>query len=173
MTPWAAVIVALIAATAALAGYMLNGHLGRLGEKRQAYAQALTCAERYAQLPYTFARRIDSSVKTRKTLAKLLVDTQVELAFHRKWLDLDDRAVGAAYSALVDKLAEKNHEYRREALSRRPLDNDLDVEVRDRHVWDCSADAEWTACRDAMRHEVAIPPPALRRVLPIRRRSHA
>jgi hypothetical protein len=155
MQDWIPVIVALIAAIAALAGYLINGRLNRLNDKMKAYAEALAAIEHYKQLPYAIYRLHDSTAETRAQLAKMIGETQENLAFHRRWLDLDSPSVGSAYNKLVDKIRETNSTYRRQAFDAPPPSADSDLESFG-GKFHTHSDAERTECMLAMRRELRL-----------------
>jgi hypothetical protein len=150
---WIPVTVALVAAATALAGYLVNNGINRRVEKARYYAEALNAVERYGALPYIFKRRHDSSKETRAELAKIITDIQAALRFYQGWLELDSPVVGAAYNRLVDKMREKNSEYRKEALSSPPAKEDKDIEIT---PYDYNAKAEQDHCIAVMRHELKL-----------------
>ncbi len=153
MNNWVPLIVAIIAATTGLAGYLLNTSINRRIEKAHYYAEALNAVEKYGALPYIFKRRHDSSKETRAELAHILTDIQATLRFYQGWLELDSPAVGAAYNRLVDKMREKNSEYRRDALSSPPAKEDKDIEIA---PYDFHAKAEQDHCIAVMRQELML-----------------
>jgi hypothetical protein len=152
---WIPVIVAVIAAVTALTGYLVNGRLNRINEKTRAYAEALAAVEHYKLLPHTIYRLHDSTVETRAQLAKMIVETQESLAFHRRWLDLDSPAVGAAYNKLVDKIRETNSTYRQEAFDAPPPSSDGEMESYKGKFYTHS-EAERAECMLAMRRELRL-----------------
>jgi hypothetical protein len=145
-----AVIAALVAGLVALTGFLVNGSLNRAAEKRKACAEALSVIEQYAQLPFTFYRRADDDPQTKAKLGDLLAKTQVDLAFHKKWLRLEDPAVADAYETLADKYSAKNSEFRRYALEQPPGS----VEVPRDHPFRYGATAEWEHCIELMRAHI-------------------
>lgn len=149
------VIVAAIAAVAALAGYLVNGRLNRISEKTKAYAEALTTVEHYKLLPDTIYKLHDSTAETRAQLAKMIIETQERLAFHRRWLDLDSLAVGSAYNKLVDKVRETNSIYRQQAFEAPPPGTDSELESF-RGKFYTHSEAERAECVLAMRRELRI-----------------
>jgi hypothetical protein len=151
MNDWIPLIVAVIAAATALAGYLLNSSINRRIEKARYYAEALNAVEKYGALPYIFKRRHDSSIETRAELANIITDIQASLRFYQGWLELDSPAVGSAYNRLVDKMREKNSQYRREALASPPAKEDKDIEIT---PYDYNAKAEQDHCIALMRHEL-------------------
>ena len=153
MNNWIPLIVAVIAAATALAGYLLNSTINRRTEKARYYAEALNAVEKYGALPYIFKRRHDSSKETRADLADIVTDVQATLRFYQGWLQLDSAAVGAAYNCLVDKMREKNREYRKEALSSPPAKEDKDIEIA---PYDFNTKAEQDHCIALMRQELKL-----------------
>ena len=122
-------VVAVVAAMTALAGYLLNGAAGRRAERMRRYADALDAVERYRQLPYTFRRRHNETAEIRDEMARMISEVQVALAFHRRWLRLDAEELGEAYDALVDKIQLKNKSYRKDALAAPPAIKDVEIEI--------------------------------------------
>ena len=153
MSNWIPLIVATIAAGTALTGYLANNSINRRAEKARYYAEALNAVEKYGALPYIFKRRHDSSKETRAELANMITDIQATLRFYQGWLELDSPAVGAAYNCLVDKMRERNREYRKEALSSPPAKEDKDIEVA---PYDYNAKAEQDHCIAVMREELRL-----------------
>jgi hypothetical protein len=155
MQDWIPVIVAVIAAVTALTGYLVNSRLNRINEKTRAYAEALATVEHYKLLPDTIYRLHDSTSETRAQLAKIIVETQERLAFHRRWLDLDSPAVGSAYNKLVDKVRETNSIYRQQAFDAQPPSTDSDLESF-RGKFYTHSEAERAQCILAMRRELQL-----------------
>jgi hypothetical protein len=152
---WTSVIVALIAAVAALTGYLVNSRMNRVNDKTKAYAEALAAVEHYKLLPDTIYKLHDSTAETRAQLAKMIVETQESLAFHRRWLDLDSPIVGSAYNRLVDKVRETNSAYRRQAFDAPPPDSDSDLE-NFRGKFYSNSETERAECVMAMRCELKL-----------------
>ncbi len=101
----------------ALTGQLVNSALSRRLEIARYYADALTTAEKYRQLPYALQRRHDNTRETRAEPAAMPADIQVTLVSHRRRLELDSQAVEGAYNSQANKLSEKNGESRKIALS--------------------------------------------------------
>ena len=154
MKNWIPLIVAVIAATTAFIGYLVNSAVGRRLERARYYADALTAVEKYRQLPFTFKRRHDSTKETRAELASMLGDVQVTLAFYRRWLELDSPAVGTAYNRLIDKIRDKNSEFRKLALSSPIAENDADIEIDRNNPYKFEDRAELNECVALMRREL-------------------
>jgi NTP pyrophosphatase (non-canonical NTP hydrolase) len=147
-----AVLAAFVAGLVALTGFLVNGSLTRATEKRKACAEALKAVERYAQLPYSFSRRPDDTPATLRALAELLADVQIELAFHQRWLQLENEQVAKRYEALVAKIQVKNSGYRKQALAGSPVDKAASLEIG--HPYRFGAEGEWAQCIAAMRGHV-------------------
>ena len=155
MQDWISVIVALIAGVAALTGYLANSRMNRINDKIKAYAEALAAVEHYKMLPDTIYKLHDSTAETRSQLAKMIVETQESLAFHRRWLDLDSPTVGSAYNKLVDKVRETNSTYRQIAFDAPPPSSDSDLESF-RGKFYSHSEAERAECVMAMRRELKL-----------------
>lgn len=155
MKDWVPIIVAVVAAAAATFGYLFNSLIGRLSDRRVAYAKALQTAQRFNKLPHTFYRRTDDGLETLDRLAQLLADIQVELAFHRRWLDLDDAEVGTAFNHYIDKLDSTNSDNRRKALAHAPATTASDIEVPDNEFPFAARDAR-TTCINVMRRKLLL-----------------
>lgn len=110
--------------------------------------------ERYRQLPYTFLRLHNETPETRAELAELLGETQKSLSFYRRWLTLESTEIGAAYDNLVDKVRERNSEFRRDALSRPTPAADVDIEAGYLYTFDDRA--ERLACINLMRKHLGL-----------------
>lgn len=147
------VIVATIATATALFGYLLNSTINRRVEKLRYYAEALNAVERYGALPYVFRRRHDGSKETRAELADELTKAQATLRFYQRWLELDSPLVGDAFNRLVNKMRERNGEFRREALSAPPVKEDSDIEISP-YIYDSLAEHDY--CTAVMRQELEI-----------------
>ena len=141
--------VAIVAAMAALVGYLLNGAAGRRAERMRRYADALDAVERYRQLPYTLRRRHNETAEIRDEMARTIADVQVALAFHRRWLRLDVEELGDAYDALVDKIQLRNKNYRKDALATPPASRDVEIEISPGYRFD--EDVERDECLRRMR----------------------
>jgi len=121
----------------------------------KSYAEALAAVERYRRLPYALYRLHDSTADTRAQLARMIGEIQESLAFHRRWLDLDSAAVGAAYNKLVDKVRETNSTYRQQAPDAPPPSADSDLEKLKGKFLTYS-EAERTERMLAMRRELKL-----------------
>jgi hypothetical protein len=148
------IVVGLIAAATALAGYLLSNAATRRTDRARRYAEALDIVERYRQLPYTFLRLHDGTSETRARLAEMLGEIQTALSFHRRWLTLESAELGAAYDALVDKVREKNSEFRKDALSRPAPSSDSDIEAGYLYTFDDKK--ERIECLRVMRKHLSI-----------------
>ncbi|MEU7612955.1 hypothetical protein [Micromonospora sp. NPDC049204] len=148
------IVVGIIAAATALVGYLLNSAATRRGERAQRYAEALEMVEHYRQLPYTFLRLHDGTPETRTKLAEMLGETQKSLSFYRRWLTLESAEIGAAYDNLVDKVRERNSEFRKDALSRPAPAADIDIEAGYLYTFDDRA--ERLACIRLMRKHLGL-----------------
>ncbi|GIJ27611.1 hypothetical protein Vqi01_27730 [Micromonospora qiuiae] len=148
------IAVGIIAATTALTGYLISNAATRRAERARRYAEALDVVERYRQLPYTFYRLHDGTPETRTRLAEMLGETQKSLSFHRRWLTLESAEIGAAYDNLVDKVRERNSEFRKDALSRPVPATDVDIEAGYIYLFDDRA--ERLACIRLMRKNLAL-----------------
>ena len=144
------IIAAVVAGFVALIGFLVNGSLNRAAEKRRICAEALRVVERYAQLPYTYRRRADNQRSTFEGLGLRLADVQIEMAFHKQWLAMEDKTVADAYKKLCRKHEDVNHVYRQQALAA-PL---VDVEIPRDEQPQFDAEPEWKACRAAMRSHI-------------------
>jgi hypothetical protein len=149
-----ALIVGILAATTALAGYLFNAAAGRRIERARRFADALAAVERYKQLPYTFARLHDGTTQSRIKLAELLGETQVELSFNRRWLALESPELSAAYEKLVHKIKELNRTFRKEALARPASTKDADIEFDS--PYDYNEHAERMECIRIMRRNLSV-----------------
>jgi hypothetical protein len=129
-------VVAVVAAMTALAGYLLNSAAGRRAERMRRYADALDAVERYRQLPYTLRRRHNETAEIRDEMARMISEVQVALAFHRRWLRLDAEELGEAYDALVNKIQLKNKSYRKDALASPPATKDVEIEISPGYKFD-------------------------------------
>jgi hypothetical protein len=150
---WIPIFVATIAAATAAAGYLLNNTINRRVEKMRYYAEALNAVEKYGALPYIFKRRHDGSKETRAELADTMTEVQAALRFYQGWLKLDSPTVGDAYSRLVEKMREKNSDYRKEALIAPPAQQDKDIEIE---PYDYDKEVEQDLCIAAMRQELKL-----------------
>jgi len=155
VTDWAAVVTTVGALLAALLGYLVNSAINRRTERVRRYAEALETIERYCQLPLMFYRLHDSSPETRARLVTMLGDTQVAIAFHRRFLEIDSPRVGKAYNQLADKIGQQNHIYRTEALKSPPVKNDTEIEVP-RGAYRIDNAVELRLCVQAMRRELYL-----------------
>jgi len=150
----ATILVAVIAAVAALVGYLVTGAINRRTERSQRYAQALDAVERYKQLPNVFRRLHDGTAETRVELANKLTDAQIAIAYHRRLLTLDSVELGDAYGVLVEKIRSKNSEFRLNALSQQPVDLDSGIEVGKAYEFD--EREELLHCLQVMRKRSSI-----------------
>ncbi|WP_299952203.1 hypothetical protein [uncultured Modestobacter sp.] len=154
------IIAALVTATAAVLGFLVNGSLNRATEKRRVCAEALVCVERYVQLPHTFARRANNKPETLQELGTLLAQVQIDMAFHKRWLQLEDSKAANAYVALCDKYEAKCALFRQQALTQPPVG----VEVPRDHFKGYLAEGEWAQCLEEMRRHVQRPKLAFWRI---------
>ena len=152
MKDWAPLIVASIAAVVAIFGYLVNGSINRLSERRKAYAQALADLERLKHLPYDIRRRPDSSTESRARVAAAISEALALVAFHRRWLMLDSESVSDAYEALVAKISDTNVRFRLDALRTEPATEDHLLHLADIYTYDDGAECD--ACILKMRREL-------------------
>src|SRR5262249_12511453 len=94
-----------------------------------------------------------SSKETRAELANMLTDVQATLTFYQGWMELDSPTVGTAYNSLINKIRERNREYRREALSSPPAREDKDIEIT---PYDFNHEVEQDHCITVMRKELKL-----------------
>lgn len=105
-------------------------------------------------MPFTFHRLHDAESGTRKELANMMGENQAALAFYRRSLQLSSPAVGMAYARLVDKIREKNSNFRKEALSSPPIRNDIDIEIGTPYKYDVKYELD--ECVELMRRELKL-----------------
>jgi hypothetical protein len=149
---WPPVMAAAVAAAAALTGYWLTYVSKRSESKAESYAKALAAVEAYKQLPYRICRRGESTPEVRGNLGKAIGDVQQDIAFYRRFLQLDSEAVGLAYDALVDKVFANGSGFRAEAWRMPPALEDKDMDIST--VFDWNDTFEQRACLLAMRKEL-------------------
>ena len=154
MSGFTPVWVAIIAGSFALFGYLCNSASTKRTEKAKRYADALTAIERYKHLPRTFHRRHDETPEVREELGRALVECQVAVSFHRRWLNLESPRAGAAYENLLGKIRERNRDFRRQALAAEPISRDLEIEVGDTYGFD--ERTELLHCLEVMRNELSL-----------------
>jgi hypothetical protein len=152
MNNWVPLFAALIAASAAVIGYLLTYRSRRLDAKAEAYAKALATIEAYKQLPYRIRRRTQDDAKVRAELGGHISDVQQEIAFHRRWLTLDSEIVGEAYDRLVANVYRDGAEHRRRAWKAAPCTKDADMGFNETFPW--KDEKYMDACITAMRREL-------------------
>ena len=152
MNEWVPLTVASITALVAIIGYLANGSINRLSERRKAYAQALADLEKLKQLPYDIRRRPDSSAESRVRVAEAISQALAVVAFHRRWLMLDSKDVGSAYNALVAKVRDANAQFRKEALEAPAATEDHLLHLDNIYRYDDRPERD--ACIQAMRKEL-------------------
>jgi hypothetical protein len=152
------VIVAVIAAVTALAGYLVNGRLNRIDSKMKSYAEALAAVEHCKQLPQTIYRLRDSGPETRAQLATMIGEAQESLAFHCSRLDLGPPEVAAAYRKLADKVSAESAAYRRQAFDAPPPGTDAELETFTGR-FPSHSDEESRECLREMRKELTFTRP--------------
>lgn len=160
--PWAAVLAAIVAATAASIGYYLTTRLKLLESRRTEYARALTAISNYKDLPYRIRRRPDSSTATRKELGAAINDVQRDINFHESWLELQSPPVARAYRALAYAVRKDGARLRKEAWMEPPADKDADMDFSD--TYEFNDEEEQLLCINRMRSTLRlIPRPGLKR----------
>ncbi|MFC9436161.1 hypothetical protein [Nocardia sp. NPDC057030] len=97
------IITAIIAASAALAGYVINQLAARREQRIKTYAEALRTIRQYQEIPYRVARRTDSTAATRTKLDTQHGEIMSAVGFHLGWLELESPTTAAAYRALWER----------------------------------------------------------------------
>ncbi|MET8776857.1 hypothetical protein ABZV58_17790 [Nocardia sp. NPDC004654] len=114
------VLTAIIAASVALIGYVINQMTARRERRAKAYAEALRTIRQYQEIPYRVVRRLDSSAETRTRLDDQHGEIMSSIGFHLGWLRLESPDTAAAYEALWERCRTFGGVYRKWAW-RQPL----------------------------------------------------
>lgn len=146
------VIAAVIAALAAISGYLTTQRWKRREDRARLYADALQAVRRYEELPFRIARRVDSSPATRERMAGTVSDSFVELGHYRALLLLHSREVGDAYSLLLNRTHRNCRPHRQEAWSMPPPRNDAAAHMGGKFLFDNKP--ELALCVVAMRRSL-------------------
>jgi hypothetical protein len=101
---FATVIAAVIAALAALGGYLANQFANRREQRIGMYAEALRALGTYQDIPYRIVRRPNSEPETRERLGILLSEAVSQVRFYESWLQIHSPEVGAAYALLFRRI---------------------------------------------------------------------
>lgn len=128
---WATIVgalaAALVAASVAVGGYMLQQRSARRDRHRTMYAEALRAVEDYLEAPYRIRRR-DGSAASRQALATHVSEIQSRLNFYCAWLQLHaPDHVHAAYVELVASAKREAGAQMTAAWQARPTTRDRDV----------------------------------------------
>ena len=164
---WPTLVAALIAATVATFGYLLNARAKRLEDRRRTYAAALSAVSAYNELPHRIRRRPDSEPATRGRLGDVISNTQHDLFTYRWLLTLESPAVGRQYDALVKMVWSFGKQHRAKAWATAPAESDDDCTYDE--IYRVDADEEVEYCLEAMRQNLrllAIPEPPFTRRRP-------
>lgn len=98
----APVIAIIGAACVALLTYALNRRAAHRERRAQAFGEALSVVEEYAEMPYRIRRR-PGTPEGRQQLTEEVSRIYSRLAFHQAVLDIEAPAVAAAYRLLVNE----------------------------------------------------------------------
>ncbi|MEV0343846.1 hypothetical protein AB0H49_33025 [Nocardia sp. NPDC050713] len=113
------VLTAIIAASVALIGYVINQMTARRERRAKAYAEALRTIRQYQEIPYRVVRRLDSSAETRTRLDDQHGEIMSSIGFHIGWLRLESPDTAAAYEALWERYGGLLNRLRTSPLSKR------------------------------------------------------
>jgi hypothetical protein len=146
MKEFVPVVAAVLAAVAAVLGYLLNARIGRLRERERYFAEALLATEQYKQLAH-LRHRLDDPEEA----AKKISEVHEKLAYHRRWLQLNSPAVAARYRTLVIHLRNKEF-FRPDGVFEGYGKDVIELNVKTH-----SQSKVWRdACIEAMDHELSI-----------------
>lgn len=148
------VLAAAIAALVATFGYVLTARAKILEDRRKIYASALAAVYSYKALPHVIRRRADSTPATRGALGSVISNTQRDLDYYQRLLELDSPSVGLAYNALVARARSFGKEHRNDAWRKPPAGSDENAPYEDEYRTD--DDAEVNACLKRMRSELRL-----------------
>jgi hypothetical protein len=97
-----AILPALVAAAVALAVAAAKDHREEQRRVRQCLAEAYQAYAQYKEFPYAIRRRSDRDPAGERTrLSEALRLVQADIAYHQRWTEVEDDALGTAYNELV------------------------------------------------------------------------
>lgn len=97
-----AILPALVAAAVALAVAAAKDRREEQRRVRQCLAEAYKAYAQYKEFPYAIRRRSDVDPAGERTrLSEALRLVQADIAYHQRWTEVEDDALGPAYNALV------------------------------------------------------------------------
>jgi hypothetical protein len=154
-------VIALVgAALVALLTYGLNRRAARRERRAQAFGEALSVIEDYAEMPYRIRRR-SGTLDGRQHLTEEVSRIYSRLAYHQALLDIEAPAVAAAYRLLSNEAKAEVGEQMKTAWQKplRTTDAEMNLENHyDRERVDRARDH----CVRTMRAALGQVPPARR-----------
>lgn len=97
------IIAAIIAASVAVIGYLVNQHSQRVERKADLYAEALRCVRVYQELPYAIWRRADNDKAEEKELRSRAGMVYNDLQYYLQRLQVESPIVAQAYRDLFEQ----------------------------------------------------------------------
>ena len=149
---WVPLAAAMIAAFAAIAGYVVTQLANRRDRKGKVYAEALAVMQEYRELPFRIRRRPSSDGATRAALGDKISDVLDRLGFYRSWLEIDSYVVGAAYSDLFAQVRRFGARYRNAAWRDPIISRDEEMASL---AYEYDIGPEMRLCLEAMRNELS------------------
>ena len=108
--------------------YGLNQRAARRERQSNAFAEALSAIEDYAELPYRIRRRPGTS-QARHQLTEQISSIQSRIAFHQAWLSLETPTVAQSYEELVRTAKAQAGEQMKEAWRESGVRKDKQVSL--------------------------------------------
>ncbi len=121
---------------------------------RQRFGDALGDVQRWLEVPYRVRRRA-SGDQARHALAAEIGSLQEALAFHSAWLQVEDKAVAAAYGALLRRAKDEVGIHIQNAWLAAPIDEDAGMNLSD-FVMSVDVSEETNAYLAAVRRRTAV-----------------
>jgi hypothetical protein len=150
----ATILGALLAAAAALAGYILTQAWNRRERRVRTYAEALSAIRDYQELPYRIYRRQASDAQARVSLGDMLSAAAGKVRFYMATLEMESPLVAMAYRDLRNQTRRRGALYRDWAWQQPPIDNDGAMALNPPFHHD--NDEEERLCIACMRHDLRI-----------------
>ncbi|RDI66838.1 hypothetical protein [Nocardia pseudobrasiliensis] len=146
------ILTAVIAASAALTGYVVNQMAARRERRSKAYAEALRTIRQYQEVPYRVVRRLDSSAATRTALDRQHGEIISGIGFHLGWLELESPETAAAYRALWERCRTFGRVYRKWAWQQPLVSEDVQMAITLPFRYDIKPELD--VCIQAMRADI-------------------
>ncbi|WP_045747365.1 hypothetical protein [Actinoplanes rectilineatus] len=150
----APVIAIFGAALTALLTYALNRQAARRERRAQAFGEALSVVEDYAEMPYRIRRR-SGTPEARQKLTEEVSRIYSRLAYHQALLDIEAPRVAAAYRLLANEAKAEVGEQMKKAWQKPVRTTDAEMNLEE-HYGRARVDLARDHCVGTMRAALGL-----------------